>query len=77
MNESGGLISTDASLCENAFMKVKWIKMTIFFYTLLKYGEVPQEVLVPITADEDAGHGMESHCTPTNFTEICKHEYLT
>ena len=74
--EAGGVIGTEASFPEKAFTKLMRINWTIIFFGMLGNGELPQEMLVPTPADEDAGLLMESRFTSTIFSEVGKHEHI-
>ena len=75
--EAGGVIGTEASFPEKAFTRLMNINWTLIFFGMLGSGELPAEMLVPTSAEDDAGLRMESRFTDLIFSEIGKHELVT
>lgn len=68
--EAGGVIGTEGSFPQAAFLNMLRINWTKIFFGMLGNAEVPEELRVKTMPDEDVGIRNESRFTTTVYSEI-------
>ena len=75
--EAGGVIGTEGSFPQKAFLNLLRINWTRLFFSMLGSAEVPEDMKVLSQPDDDVGLRNESRFSTTIFSEIGKENFIS